>query len=161
MQTMKTHTVGIVMNGVTGRMGMNQHLLRSVVAIIKQGGVKLGDGERIMPDPILVGRNADKLESLAARAGIVRWTTDVPSALADPHNTVYFDAQVTNLRVLGVRQAIAAGFSWRTSASTPARSRISSSWWTNPGRVSCNRRWFQRVSPCGPKKTARWLLSRP
>ena len=109
MHTLKTHTVGIIMNGVTGRMGMNQHLLRSVTAIIRQGGVNVGDGEIIMPDPILVGRNADKLEELAARAGVARWSTDVPAALADPHNTIYFDAQVTNLRVLGVRAAIEAG----------------------------------------------------
>ena len=109
MHTLKTHTVGIIMNGVTGRMGMNQHLLRSVTAIIRQGGVNVGDGEIIMPDPILVGRNADKLEELAARAGVARWSTDVPAALADPHNTIYFDAQLTNLRVLGVRAAIEAG----------------------------------------------------
>ena len=109
MHTMKTHTVGIVMTGVTGRMGMNQHLFRSVTAIINQGGVILADGERIMPDPILVGRNADKLEALAAKSGIARWSTDVHAALADPRNTVYFDAQVTNLRVPAVREAIDAG----------------------------------------------------
>lgn len=109
MQTIKTHTVGIIMNGVTGRMGMNQHLLRSVAAIIAQGGVKLNDTERIMPDPVLVGRNAEKLESLAARSGIATWTTDVPSVLADPRYSVYFDAQTTNLRVASVRAAIDAG----------------------------------------------------
>jgi predicted dehydrogenase len=97
------------MNGVTGRMGMNQHLLRSIVAIIKQGGVRINDNERIMPDPILVGRNAAKLEALAARAGIARRTTDLNSALADPHNVIYFDAQLTNLRADAVRAAIDAG----------------------------------------------------
>ena len=109
MHTIKTHTVGIVMNGVTGRMGMNQHLLRSVAAIIAQGGVRLSDTERIMPDPVLVGRNAEKLEALAAQSGIATWTTDVSSVLADPRYSVYFDAQTTNLRVASVRAAIDAG----------------------------------------------------
>ena len=109
MQTMTTHTVGIIMNGVTGRMGMNQHLLRSIIAIIKEGGVRLNDTERIMPDPILLGRNGAKLESLAARAGDVRWTTDLPSALANANDTIYFDAQTTNMRAGAVRSAIEAG----------------------------------------------------
>jgi predicted dehydrogenase len=109
MVTAETHRIGIIMNGVTGRMGMNQHLLRSVVAIINQGGVRLSAVERIMPDPILVGRNTGKLEALASRAGISRWTTDLDRALADPANTVYFDAQTTSLRVSGVKKAIAAG----------------------------------------------------
>jgi predicted dehydrogenase len=105
---MKTHTVGIVMNGVTGRMGTNQHLLRSIKAIIDQGGIKLGDAERILPDPILVGRNAAKLQALASRAGVARHTTDLHAALADPANQVYFDATLTGQRPVGVRQAIAA-----------------------------------------------------
>ena len=109
MHTLKTHTVGIIMNGVTGRMGMNQHLLRSIAAIIAQGGVRLSDTERIMPDPILVGRNAEKLEALAARSGVARWTTDLASVLADPQYQVYFDAQTTNMRVAAVRAAIDAG----------------------------------------------------
>ncbi|MBP7935245.1 MAG: Gfo/Idh/MocA family oxidoreductase [Phycisphaerae bacterium] len=106
---MKTHTVGIIMNGVTGRMGTNQHLMRSIVAIIKQGGVRIGEGEVIMPDPILVGRNPVKLEKLAAMSGVAAWTTDVTKALADPRYTVYFDAQTTDRRVAAVKQAIAAG----------------------------------------------------
>ena len=104
-----THHVGIIMNGVTGRMGTNQHLMRSIVAIMRQGGVRLNDREVIMPDPILVGRNAQRLEQLAASSGIVRWTTDLNKALADTHNTIYFDAQVTNLRVPAIRAAIKAG----------------------------------------------------
>lgn len=104
-----THHVGIIMNGVTGRMGSNQHLMRSIVAIMRQGGVRVNEREVIMPDPILVGRNAARLEHLAASSGIVRWTTDLPKALADAHNTVYFDAQVTNLRVPAIRAAIKAG----------------------------------------------------
>jgi predicted dehydrogenase len=104
-----THHIGIIMNGVTGRMGSNQHLMRSIVAIMRQGGVRLNDREVVMPDPILVGRNAQRLEQLAASSGIVRWTTDLTKALADAHNTIYFDAQVTNLRVPAIRAAIKAG----------------------------------------------------
>ncbi|KXU37719.1 oxidoreductase [Cephaloticoccus primus] len=106
---MITHKVGIVMNGVTGRMGTNQHLLRSIKAIIDQGGIRLGDAEVIMPDPILVGRSEAKLAALAARAGIARYTTDLAAALADARNQVYFDATLTGQRPVGVRQAIAAG----------------------------------------------------
>jgi len=109
METTKTHKLGIIMNGVTGRMGTNQHLIRSIAAIIKQGGVKISDNEIIMPDPILVGRNAAKLEKLAAQTGVARWTTDLDEALADDANSIYFDAQLTNLRVPAVKKAIAAG----------------------------------------------------
>jgi len=105
---MTTHKVGIIMNGVTGRMGTNQHLLRSIKAIIDQGGVRLSDSERILPDPILVGRNEAKLAALAARAGISRYTTDLDAALADAGNPIYFDATLTGQRPYGVRKAIAA-----------------------------------------------------
>ncbi len=104
-----THHVGIIMNGVTGRMGTNQHLLRSIVAIIKQGGVRINDRETVMPDPVLVGRNAARLEQLAETAGVSRWTTDLGKALADSDNRIYFDAQITNLRVPAIREAIKAG----------------------------------------------------
>ncbi|HSW44806.1 MAG TPA: Gfo/Idh/MocA family oxidoreductase, partial [Phycisphaerae bacterium] len=106
---MKVHTVGIVMNGVTGRMGTNQHLMRSLVAIRKQGGVKLGDGETILPEPVLVGRNPAKLARLAEMSGVARWTTNVDEALADARNTIYFDAQTTDRRVAAVKRAIEAG----------------------------------------------------
>lgn len=96
------------MNGVTGRMGTNQHLLRSIKAIIDQGGIKLGDGEVIMPDPILVGRSESKLAALAARAGVKRYSTNLDAALADVGNQVYFDATLTGQRPNGVRKAIAA-----------------------------------------------------
>ena len=89
---MTTHKVGIIMNGVTGRMGTNQHLLRSIKAIIDQGGIKLGDAEAIMPDPILIGRSESKLAALAARAGVKRYSTNLDAALADPANQIYFDA---------------------------------------------------------------------
>jgi predicted dehydrogenase len=106
---MKTHKVGIIMNGVTGRMGHNQHLLRSIVSIIRQGGVPLGPSEVIMPDPILVGRDADKLHKLREAAGIGRTSTDLDAVLADPDYSVYFDAQITHRRAECVKRAIAAG----------------------------------------------------
>jgi predicted dehydrogenase len=106
---MKTHKIGIIMNGVTGRMGTNQHLMRSIVPIIKQGGVSLGPDEVIMPNPILVGRNTNKLERLCAMTGLKKMTTKLDEALADPNNTIYFDAQTTGMRAQGVRQAVQAG----------------------------------------------------
>jgi predicted dehydrogenase len=105
---MQQHTIGVIMNGVTGRMGTNQHLIRSILAIRKEGGVALANGDRIMPDPILVGRNHDKLQQLAQANGVSRFTTDLSSALKDPHNAIYFDSQTTDRRADGVRQAIAA-----------------------------------------------------
>jgi predicted dehydrogenase len=106
---MKTNTIGIIMNGVTGRMGTNQHLLRSLVAIRAQGGVRLSNGTALVPRPVLVGRNAVKLEALADKAGGARWTTDLDEALDDADSAVYFDAQLTNLRGPAVKKAIAAG----------------------------------------------------
>jgi predicted dehydrogenase len=106
---MKQQSIGIIMNGVTGRMGTNQHLVRSIVAIRKQGGVALPDGSTLMPDPILVGRNEAKLEQLATAHGISRWSTDLNACLADPLNVIYFDAQTTQRRVADVTKAIHAG----------------------------------------------------
>ncbi len=101
--------VGIVMNGVTGRMGTNQHLARSICAIRDQGGVELADGRRVMPDPILVGRNAAKLEALAQQYGIARISTDLDAALANRDDIVYFDAASTGLRPALIARAIATG----------------------------------------------------
>ncbi|MCU0804234.1 MAG: Gfo/Idh/MocA family oxidoreductase [Burkholderiales bacterium] len=101
--------LGIIMHGITGRMGMNQHLARSVTAIMKQGGVTLSDGTRVMPDPILVGRNADKVERLARAYGVSRWTTDLDQALANRDDAVFFDAASTQLRPTLLKKAIAAG----------------------------------------------------
>src|SRR4051812_15561015 len=106
---MKQQKIGIIMNGVTGRMGTNKHLVRSIVAIRNQGGVLLPDGSTLMPDPVLVGRNEDKLNALASSQGITRWTTNLASALEDSQNTVYFDAQTTQRRVADVTAAIKAG----------------------------------------------------
>jgi predicted dehydrogenase len=105
---MSTRTVGIIMNGVTGRMGTNQHLLRSIVPIMRQGGARAG-GDTIMPEPLLVGRNKEKLEGVAKSAGIARWTTDLDAALSDPKMGIYFDAQTTLQRAVGIKKAIAAG----------------------------------------------------
>ena len=106
---MSTREIGIIMNGVTGRMGLNQHLVRSVLAIREQGGLPLHDGTVLFPNPILVGRNADKLEQIATEHNVARWTTDLTAALANPADTLYFDAQLTNLRAPAVEAAIAAG----------------------------------------------------
>ena len=105
----KTHHVGIIMNGVTGRMGTNQHYIRSILAIMEQGGLRVGEGEVIMPRPVLVGRNEAKLRKLAALNDQVSYTMDLESALADPANQVYFDAQTTSRRASAVKKAIAAG----------------------------------------------------
>ncbi len=106
---MASRRVGIIMNGVTGRMGLNQHLVRSVLAIREQGGVPLPDGDRLVPDPILVGRNESKLRAIAAAHGLARVSTDLDACLANPADEIYFDATVTSLRVAHVRRAIAAG----------------------------------------------------
>jgi len=106
---MKQHTVGIIMNGVTGRMGTNQHLLRSIVEIIKQGGVNIGFGETIMPDPILIGRDENKLKKLCALNGITKMSINLDDALNDPDNIIYFDAQTTGRRADAVRKAVKAG----------------------------------------------------
>lgn len=105
----ETQTIGIIMNGVTGRMGTNQHLLRSIMPLIEQGGVALPGGGYAVPDPVLVGRNPAKLATLTARAGLSKWTTNVDEALADPHNQIYFDAQTTDRRVVAVERALEAG----------------------------------------------------
>jgi predicted dehydrogenase len=105
---MGVRRIGIIMNGVTGRMGMNQHLTRSIAAIIKQGGVAAGDTV-IMPEPLLVGRNAAKLEATARAVGVTRWTTDLDAALSDRQMEVYFDSQTTLLRAASTGRAIQAG----------------------------------------------------
>jgi predicted dehydrogenase len=105
----KIQKIGIIMNGVTGRMGTNQHLMRSIVEIIRQGGVPTGNDRFILPDPILVGRNEAKLQKLSEQSGIKKYTTDLLSVLNDPGYAIYFDAQTTNRRVEAVKLAIRAG----------------------------------------------------
>ncbi len=101
--------IGIIMNGVTGRMGAKQHLLRSLLAVRDEGGLILGDGTRLIPEPVLVGRDSKKLSSLAKKHGITRWSTDIEGTLRDNTLPIFFDAVSTNLRAKFVRQAIAAG----------------------------------------------------
>ncbi len=106
---MKTKRIGIIMHGVTGRMGMNQHLIRSVLAIRNQGGIALADGTQLMPDPIIVGRNASKVATLARKLGVERVSDDIDAALANPDDTIFFDAASTQLRPGLLRKAIDAG----------------------------------------------------
>lgn len=101
--------VGIIMNGVSGRMGYRQHLVRSILAIREQGGIELSDGYRVTVRPLLVGRNEEKLAELAERHGIDDYTTDLDSALADPQWEIYADFLVTKARAVALRKAIAAG----------------------------------------------------
>jgi predicted dehydrogenase len=105
---MTTKRIGIIMHGVTGRMGTNQHLVRSILEIRKQGGVALADGTRLVPDPILVGRDAEKLRALAQSFGVERWTTDLDTALKEPGDEIFFDAATTQLRASLLQRAIAA-----------------------------------------------------
>ena len=106
---MATRTLGIIMHGVTGRMGLNQHLIRSICAIRAQGGVALANGDMVMPDPILIGRNAEKMEALAKAQGITRWGTDLDAALANKADSIFFDAGTTQMRPALLAKAIAAG----------------------------------------------------
>ncbi|MFJ8894978.1 Gfo/Idh/MocA family protein [Leifsonia sp. NPDC102414] len=97
------------MNGVSGRMGYRQHLLRSILAIREQGGVLLSDGSRVQVEPILVGRSEAKLAELAAKHGIENFTTDLDAALADDRWQIYSDFLVTQARASAIKKAIAAG----------------------------------------------------
>lgn len=106
---MSSEKIGIIMNGVTGRMGTNQHLLRSIVKIIEQGGVEVSPGRKIIPNPILVGRNEAKLRALCDRSGVEAYSTDLNACLARDDMHIYFDAQTTGRRVPSVRQAVEAG----------------------------------------------------
>jgi predicted dehydrogenase len=106
---MPVRTIRVAMNGVTGRMGYRQHLLRSVLAIRQDGGVLLPDGSRVQVEPVLVGRNSEKLAELAHRHGVGEYTTDLDQALADDTIAVYFDAQVTSERTKAILKAVDAG----------------------------------------------------
>jgi predicted dehydrogenase len=106
---MTTRTLRIGMNGITGRMGYRQHLVRSILSIRDQGGVTLEDGTRVQVEPILVGRNADKVRELAELHGVEHWTTDADAVIADPTVDIYFDAQVTSRRYEALAAAMKAG----------------------------------------------------
>jgi predicted dehydrogenase len=106
---MTRKVITVALNGVTGRMGYRQHLVRSLLAIREQGGVRLEDGSCLYPEPILVGRNEERLRAIAERHGLERWTTRLDEVLADPSVDVYFDAQVTSAREVALMKAIEAG----------------------------------------------------
>ena len=106
---MAQRTVRVIMNGVTGRMGYRQHLVRSILAIRDDGGVPLSSGDRVTVEPILVGRNAEKLAALAAEHDVADFTTDLDEALTDGSASIYFDAQVTSERKKSILKAIGAG----------------------------------------------------
>jgi predicted dehydrogenase len=106
---MTQKVIGVAVNGVTGRMGYRQHLVRSLLAIREQGGAGLEDGTVVFPEPVLVGRNPERLREIASRHGLDRWTTSLDEALADPLVSVYFDAQVTSAREGSLLRAIEAG----------------------------------------------------
>ena len=106
---MAERRIGIIMHGVTGRMGMNQHLIRSVAAVRADNGIVLRNGDRLVLDPIIIGRNREKVEELAHRHGVERVGTDVDAALANPEDEIFFDAGTTQMRASLLRRAIAAG----------------------------------------------------
>src|SRR5258707_12057701 len=106
---MTRKVINVALNGVTGRMGYRQHLVRSLLAIREQGGVRLEDGSCLYPEPILVGRNEERLRAIAERHGLERWTTSLDEVLADPSVDVYFDTQVTSAREASLLKAIEAG----------------------------------------------------
>src|SRR4051812_2670243 len=106
---MATKTLGIIMHGVTGRMGLNQHLIRSIIAIRNQGGVTLANGDKVMPDPILIGRNAEKIEALARAHNIGRHGDNLEAALSNKDDQIFFDAGTTQMRPTLLAQALRAG----------------------------------------------------
>jgi len=106
---MSRKVVHVALNGVTGRMGYRQHLVRSLLSIREQGGVHLDDGTVVYPEPVLIGRSEQRLRAIAERHGLERWSTSLDEVLADPAVEVYFDAQVTAAREPSLAKAIAAG----------------------------------------------------
>src|SRR3978361_1195667 len=134
---MAIRRLGLIMHGVTGRMGMNQHLIRSICAIRAQGGVVLANGDKVMPDPILIGRNAEKIEALARAHKAERWGTDLDRALANPDDTVFFDAGTTQMRPTLLAKALRAGkhvYCEKPIATTLAEAMDACRLAANPGR---------------------------
>jgi len=144
-----TRTLGIIMNGVTGRMGLNQHLVRSILAIRDQGGVALPNGDRVMPDPILVGRNAEKIAALGKQYGVARTTTDLAAALKNPNDTVFFDAATTQMRADLVTPASTFTAKSRSRISSTRRSRLRSS----PSKRASRTAWCR--TSCSSRASAR------
>ena len=134
---MTRKVITVALNGVTGRMGYRQHLVRSLLAIREQGGVRLEDGSCLYPEPILVGRNEERLRAIAERHGLDRWTTSVDEVLADPSVDVYFDTQVTSAREVALLQGDRGG---QARLHREARGR-------DAGRRACG--WPARPRPPG------------
>ena len=105
---MPFRTIGVVIDGATGRLGTTQHL-RALLAMRGEGGLPLGNGDRLMPDPVLLGRNAERLAALAEKSGGLKWSTDRDACLADPAIDIYFDATATGGRPDRARAAFIAG----------------------------------------------------
>src|SRR5450432_945370 len=105
---MSERRLGLIMHGITGRMGYNQHLVRSILAINAAGGVALSNGDRLLLDPILTGRDSDKLARIAKRHNTARHTTDLDAALASKDDTIFFDAGTTQMRAGLLEKAIDA-----------------------------------------------------
>ena len=164
---MGTQAIGIIMNGVTGRMGMNQHLLRSIVPIMKQGGVRGAGDAVLMPEPLLVGRNPEKLESVARSAGISRWSTDLDAALSDKKMAVYFDAQTTLLRAPCVLRAIEAGKHVYCEKPTATKTREAFALYQKAARkgvkngVVQDKLWLPGLDEAGRPEGARLLWPHP
>ena len=106
---MATQKLGIIMHGATSRIGTPQHLLNSLLPIIAEGGLPLANGDRLMPDPIIVSRSEEKAKALADRLGLKRWSADLDSCLADPTNQLFFECAYGGSRVELAKRAIAAG----------------------------------------------------
>lgn len=106
---MAQRRIGIIMHGITGRMGYNQHLVRSVLAIRDQGGIALSNGDTLVVDPILVGRNLDKVKAIAEKHGVARYSDNLDAALANPDDEIFFDAGATKIRAGLLEKALAAG----------------------------------------------------
>ena len=145
---MAQQRLGIIMNGVTGRMGMNQHLVRSICAIRDQGGVPLANGDRVMPDPILVGRNGESLQALAKAHGIARWTTDLDKALKDKKDILFFDAATTQLRAELLQKAMKAGKHIYCEKPVARRSRTRSIWCARPRKRRSSTAWCRTSCSC-------------
>jgi predicted dehydrogenase len=145
---MSRHTVRIVVNGVTGRMGYRQHLLRSLLAIRAAGGVPLADGTSIWPELVLVGRNPTKLAELAERHDLPDWTTDLDAALARDDVHVYFDAQLTQAREKAIRAAIAAGKHIYTEKPLADTAATRWSWPRPPARPASATAWCRTSCSC-------------
>ena len=106
---MATRRIGIIMHGATSRIATTQHLLNCLIPIRAEGGLQLANGDRLVPDPILVGRNPEKLAAVAGRFGLTRWTTDLTAALAEPDDEVFFECAFGGGRPELARRALAAG----------------------------------------------------